>query len=55
MALQVLSKAFTDPVEKTAHNVREEADKKLFAQFDTAWRAHNMGGILLSVETRENQ
>ena len=50
VAMRVSSSAFNDPVEKIAHNAREEADKKLFAEFDSARRDRDTGGILLAVE-----
>ena len=50
VASRVSSSAFNDPVEKIAHNSREEANKKLYAEFDEARRRRDTGGVLLAVE-----
>jgi hypothetical protein len=50
ISLRVSSEQFTGQVERIAHAAREETFKKVFTEFDTAFRARNMGGILLAVE-----
>lgn len=50
VASRVSSAAFNDPVEKIAHNAREEANKTLYAEFDDARRRRDTGGVLLAVE-----
>jgi hypothetical protein len=50
IASRVSSEQFTDPIERIGHIAREEAAKKVFADFDAARKARNVGSILLAVE-----